>query len=152
MDWPKRFERTLPSDLAAGAEARAWLADCLACLPEDSRPAIPDVVLSFGELFTNCVRHAYGPGATGRIEVSLVVIPEEIVLTVRDYGRTLDTGCVTEPDLSRANEGGYGIFLVRTLADEVEFEAPGGIGNRVTLRRRLVPSERLRPEDEAGVR
>ncbi len=150
MDWPQRFEKTLPSDLGAGAQARAWLADCLACLPEESRPVIPDVVLAFGELFTNCVRHAYGPGVAGRVEVALWVTPEEIALSVQDYGRTMDTTHVALPDLSRANEGGYGIFLVRTLADEVEFEAPGGIGNRVTLRRRHSPSSVFRPEGAAG--
>jgi anti-sigma regulatory factor (Ser/Thr protein kinase) len=150
MAWPRRFQTTLPSDLGAGAGARAWLADCLSCVPEESRAVIPDVVLAFGELFTNCVRHAYGPGVAGRIEVALAVTSDEICLSVQDYGRTIDASHIAAPDLSRANEGGYGIFLVRTLADQVEFEAPGGVGNRVTLRRRLDAASAARPGAAAG--
>lgn len=136
-DWPKTFHTTLPSDLAEGARGRAWLADCLACLPEASRAVIPDVILAFGEVFTNCVRHAYGPGVSGRIDVSISAMPHEIRLSIQDYGKTMDPACVREPDLSLPHEGGYGLFLIRTLCDEVEFEVPGGVGNRVTLRRTL---------------
>lgn len=144
MDWPRRFDRTLRSDLAEGALARTWLADCLACLPEDSQAVVPDIVLAFGEVFTNCVRHAYGIGKPGRVEVTLVVSSSAVELSVRDYGKTLDPSRVKDPDLSQPHEGGYGLFLVRALSDEVEFESPGGVGNLVTLRRGLPAVSALR--------
>lgn len=139
MNVPRRFERTLASDYKEAAEARGWLADCLQCLPVGARGVIPDLALVLGELLTNSVRHAYGL-MPGRIDIALTVTGEEVNLLVRDYGRSMDLTKRREPDLSQANEGGYGLYLIRMLSDDVQIDAPGGVGNRVIVQRRLPSS------------
>ena len=145
MPVSRRFERTLGNDLKEAAEARSWLADSLQCLPADARGIIPDLVLVLGELVTNSVRHAYDPEAPGRIDIVLSVGDEDVLLTVRDYGRPMDLSKRREPDLSRAQEGGYGLYLVRMLSDDLEIDAPGGVGNRVVVRRGIPTTAETRP-------
>jgi anti-sigma regulatory factor (Ser/Thr protein kinase) len=137
MRAPRRFERTLVSDHNEISRARRWLSDCLECLPAGARGVIPDMALVLGELLTNSVRHAYGPDVPGRIDVILEVGAEDVRLAVRDFGRSFDLSARREPDLSRANEAGYGLFLVRMLTDDLHIDSPGGAGNRVAVRRRL---------------
>ncbi len=145
MPASRRFERTLGNDFKEAAEARVWLADCLQCLPADARGIVSDLVLVLGELLTNSVRHAYDREAPGRIDIVLSVGDEDVLLTVRDYGRPMDPTKRHEPDLTQANEGGYGLYLVRMLTDDLEIDAPGGVGNRVVVRRGIPAAAGARP-------
>jgi len=137
--------------MADATMARAWLRERLDALSAEDAACIPDILLVFGELVSNSVRHAYGPGATGPIDISLSFSDEWLELCVQDYGRSMEIAKYKAPDLSTAHEGGYGIHLIRRLTDEVTIETPGGKGNRVTVRRRLAAAaQRSAPHSDGA--
>jgi anti-sigma regulatory factor (Ser/Thr protein kinase) len=132
------FESRIASDLAEATRARAWLRErLLQALSPEERDAIPEVLLAFGELVTNAVRHAYGPGAQGPIDIAVSVEEGWLEIVVRDYGRLMDPHAYHPPDLREPHEGGYGIHLVRQLMDDLAIGSAEGGGNRCAVRRRL---------------
>lgn len=131
------FETRIASTMADATTARAWLRERLAALTTDDPAFVPDILLVFGELVTNSVRHAYGAGATGSIDITLAISDQWLELSIRDYGRSMDLSKYRAPDLSTPHEGGYGIHLIRRLTDEFRIETPEGGGNRFIVRRRF---------------
>lgn len=74
------------------------------------------------------------PEKTVRIEVSLD--PARVVLNVIDQGSGFDPATVPDPTLpaNLQRPGGRGLFLIRNLMDEVEFNESGN-AVRLVLRR-----------------
>jgi serine/threonine-protein kinase RsbW len=98
---------------------------------------INSVELAVHETCTNIVRHAYG-NEGGRIEVALTLVgdPLQVVVDTYDSGRAFDVVEVREPDLDAVQDSGYGLFLVRSLMDDVSYHASDD-GNRWHLVKRL---------------
>jgi anti-sigma regulatory factor (Ser/Thr protein kinase) len=90
------------------------------------------LVLALEELFTNGMCH----GQVHETEVGLEYASGQVVVTLEDDGRPFDPWQKSAPDLDAPLEersvGGLGIFLVRSLMDEVAYERRGE-RNRVTL-------------------
>jgi serine/threonine-protein kinase RsbW len=63
----------------------------------------------------------------------------EIVITMRDQGRTFNPTTVKEPnlkaDLSERQIGGLGVYLMRKLMDSVHYESSKS-GNLLTMTKR----------------
>ncbi|HEX2569982.1 MAG TPA: ATP-binding protein [Polyangia bacterium] len=90
------------------------------------------LVLALEELFTNGMCH----GQVHETDVGLEYVGGRVVVTLEDDGRPFDPWQRPAPDLDAPLEersvGGLGIFLVRSLMDEVAYERRGE-RNRVTL-------------------
>jgi serine/threonine-protein kinase RsbW len=122
-------------DIPAAAAYLHLLSECIAELVERA-PDVPEVEhtsysvqLAAQEIGSNIVRHAYaGVEADGRIiaQLSVEPSPRRIVIELRDSGIAFDLGEVAEPNLSEASVHGYGLFLARTLLDELRYEARPG--------------------------
>ncbi len=125
----------IDSRLEAVAEARDWLAK-RASQAGFSTSTVGDLKLALTEAITNVVRHAYGGEAGRQIVLSLATDDESLTLTIRDFGRPFDTGRYRTPDLSDPQEGGYGIFLIRSLMDEVHYDTSAEEGTTLTLIKR----------------
>lgn len=67
-----------------------------------------------------------------RVRVEARFTPSEIRIQVTDEGRGFDPGTVRDPTLpsNRVRAGGRGIFLIRQLMDQVEFNERG---NSITM-------------------
>jgi anti-sigma regulatory factor (Ser/Thr protein kinase) len=82
--------------------------------------------LAVTEACTNVVRHAYGEGRPGAIELAMRPADEALVVVVSDRGRGIGTsGDTTGP--------GLGLPLIAALADDVEVEHTPGAGTRVAM-------------------
>jgi serine/threonine-protein kinase RsbW len=101
------------------------VAACRAQVPGDQGEVIGhQLVSAFNEAFNNAVLHAYAgtPGAT--VEVSLDAEPARLVLQIADHGHSFDPRNVAEPDLDSLPEGGLGLYIMRSLMNEVDYQ-PG---------------------------
>ena len=125
----------IDSRLEAVAQAREWVAE-RARQARLSRETIGDLKLVLTEAVTNVVRHSYDGESGHQIILSWAVDDETLTLTVRDFGRPFDPGSYQSPDLSELQTGGYGIFLVQSLMDEVRYDTSSGVGTTLTLVKR----------------
>jgi serine/threonine-protein kinase RsbW len=101
-------------------------------LPDET---LADLKLALTEACSNSVRHAYGDGG-GHVAISFELRDDRLIIEVADDG----TGF--EPETTGANgdsvelsEGGLGIAIIRSIADEVEI---GGGANGRGSRLRFV--------------
>jgi serine/threonine-protein kinase RsbW len=129
---------TIPSDPERFREVRAWLLEVARAAGLPGREA-HDAALAVNEICANIHRHAYAGNRNGRIDLSAEsdVAVGRLRLTVRDYGVTFDALSVPPPSTD-LQEGGYGVFLVKSLMDEVEWTNMG-IGTRVVLVKNVKP-------------
>ncbi|MFQ5854657.1 MAG: ATP-binding protein [Anaerolineae bacterium] len=114
------------------ADARQWAAQQTraAGFGED---AVFAVELALGEALANVVEHAYDGDEAQEIRLTLVVDGEKLCLTIRDYGRKFDQASYTPPDLDVPAEGGYGVYLMHELMDEVTYDSSPPEGTRLSL-------------------
>jgi anti-sigma regulatory factor (Ser/Thr protein kinase) len=86
------------------------------------------VVSAFMEIFNNIAIHAYQRKGGGRIEISIALSKDAIVIDVKDDGRPFDIDEVAELpaelDDDSLPEGGMGIHIAKTMLDEMTYE-PG---------------------------
>jgi serine/threonine-protein kinase RsbW len=86
------------------------------------------VNLAVHEICANIVEHAYAGQPEGRIAVTVVLItqPRSLIIDLHDTGRSFDPACVLAPNLNEGQVGGYGLFLVRELMDDVIYQPQPG--------------------------
>ena len=135
----------LPSQEGGEREAIRRLREILADvdLAPDRLDALSTAV---GEAVMNAMEHAHGHDADKEVEVEVMVATERISVAITDQGGSdalLDTA--DEPDIDAKLRGdqtarGWGLFLVRSLVDEVH-ETGDGEQHTLTLE--------LRRQDEA---
>jgi serine/threonine-protein kinase RsbW len=99
---------------------------------------VADLKLAITEAASNSVRHAYSDGA-GTVEVLYDLQPDRLVIEVSDDGEGFDYDRRPPADLEdELTEGGLGIAIIRTIADEFELgRGPGGRGSRLRFAKRL---------------
>lgn len=122
----------IDSRLEAAAQAREWIAE-RAKQARLSRETVGDLKLALTEAITNIVRHSYDGEPGHQIILSWAVDDETLTLTIRDFGRPFDASNYQSPDLSELQTGGYGIFLIQSLMDEVRYDTSSGAGATLTL-------------------
>jgi serine/threonine-protein kinase RsbW len=102
----------------------------------DSAEAIQTAV---HEAVVNAIVHANRENEARRVTLEIALDPGGLEVRVRDEGRGFDPARVPDPcvpeNLSLST--GRGIFLMRTLMDEVAFRRLPSGGTEVTMRKRL---------------
>ena len=97
---------------------------------------VHNILLSVDEVLTNVIRHAYCPACQNRkekIHVSIFEHENRIEILIEDKGPCFDPRTIPPPKLPSEKPGGLGIYLVRTLMDEIDHEALKPQGNRLRL-------------------
>ena len=88
-----------------------------------------NIQIAVGEIFMNIADYAY-PSGEGGVTVSISVNPEKISLKFSDCGEPYNPFAKEDPDTSLSVEnrepGGLGIFIVKQLMDEIEYEHRDG--------------------------
>jgi serine/threonine-protein kinase RsbW len=94
------------------------------------------LLLAVGELCNNSIKHAY-EGVRGQpIQISLTAGPEQLVIEVQDWGKPFEASRYRQPDLDAAPDHGLGLFLVRSVVDQLVVDVERGSGTRWTLIKR----------------
>lgn len=106
---------------------------------------VEDIELVVGELCTNVIRHARSD--KGRFRVLIEYHHDRVAVTVEDYGKGFSFH-----DVARSGEmgserfdtltggdrfGGFGLYLVKTLADQLEFHRTDARGATVRAEKQL---------------
>jgi serine/threonine-protein kinase RsbW len=103
-----------------------------------SESVIADIAISVSELVNNAIFH--GNQAVGDTPVEVTVTREDgqAVITVRDKGSGFNPDDISDPisDENLLKDVGRGIFIVRSLMDQVDIE-PSEDGTTVTIRKSI---------------
>jgi anti-sigma regulatory factor (Ser/Thr protein kinase) len=110
---------TIPSRVAAIDDARRWVSGHLAGRDEED---VWKVELALTEALSNVIRHAYGGDETREVELALRLDGDRLELEIAHEGEPFDRAGYSPPDLDAVGTGGYGLFLIEELVDEVDFE------------------------------
>jgi serine/threonine-protein kinase RsbW len=82
--------------------------------------------LALAEGFTNAVRHAHsGLSSDTSIDIQIALNDDKVEIQIWDWGQPFDPNGLTEPKPGTLQEGGYGWYLLRRLADEVSYDRQG---------------------------
>ena len=93
---------------------------------------IADLKLALTEAVSNSVRHAYDTVGEGQVEIRYELRGDRMSVEVIDDGDGFDPDEAPSFDGDELSEGGLGIAIIRTLADEVQIESrPGVRGSRL---------------------
>jgi serine/threonine-protein kinase RsbW len=131
-------ERRFRRDFASLDDIFAFIRDFLSSRGIDERHAY-DVDLMAEELFTNMVK--YGGGGGEGIEIALGWERPTLTLRLRDFGAadwdvTRANPVDIEAPLQERRAGGLGLYLVRQIADRVEY-AHEDHNSTITVTKRL---------------
>ena len=119
--------------IALARLALSGLADLIA-LPEE---LLADLKLALTEAVSNSIRHAYGDGA-GFVSIAYEITGDALAIEVVDDGRGFDPDRPPSLEGEELTEGGLGIAIIRTIADEFELHSrPGARGSRLRFVKRL---------------
>ena len=81
-----------------------------------------NLLLAAGELCANSIQHAYDGRGGQPIHVSVRSSADSLVIEVEDFGKPFDAELYEGPELDAAPDSGYGLFLVKTIADSLSFD------------------------------
>ena len=94
--------------------------------------AMAELKLALTEAVSNSVRHAYGPAGEGHVDITYELAPDRLGIEVVDDGEGFDPDEAPSFDGGELSEGGLGIAIIRTIADELEIDSrPGERGSRL---------------------
>ena len=104
-----------------------------------SEKAIYSLQLAADEAASNIIEHAYEGVSDASFLLTCDMRGDEIVITMRDTGRSFNLNSVREPnlqaDLSERQIGGLGVYLMRKLMDSVNYESSKS-GNVLVMTKR----------------
>lgn len=141
---PLRLERTFQGSLEQLAELRAFVGETTHTLGGSEDDAFA-CELACDEAAANVFTHAFET-QYGKIEFTLWREKDALVLRMHYYGRAFDPSRVADPNLNAPLEdrpvGGLGLYFMRQLMDQVDFQFDAVNGNILTMRRILNLPER----------
>jgi len=136
MNEKKVFSLDFPADYQALDVARSSVRSILEHAPDalQNETLCYNIQLAVHEILTNIIEHAYQGLPGGRIQMALALESDGRSLQVEiwDQGLSFDPTSIPEPDLENPMEHGYGLFLARSLMDEVVYN-PQADGNHWRL-------------------
>lgn len=117
---------SIPSDFAAVRKVEALIDKVCGDLgvQEDF---YGNVLIAVTEAVNNAIQHGNSFSQSLEVNVAVGDKKDEFCFTVKDHGRGFDFENLPDPTAPEniEKENGRGIFLMRNLADDVEFEDSG---------------------------
>ncbi|MFD1415160.1 anti-sigma B factor RsbW [Oceanobacillus jeddahense] len=100
-----------------------------------SYDAIEDLKVAISEAVTNAVEHAYEEKESGEITVGFGLYEDRMEIMVADRGGSFDLEEVkngtgpykNDEPVEKIREGGFGLFLIEALMDEVKINNKYGV-------------------------
>jgi serine/threonine-protein kinase RsbW len=102
-----------------------------------SKEELNDIILAVDEACTNIIKHAYNSVPDGEIIITIDRKGRKFTVTIIDYGKNFEPEIVKKPDIQeyyrQKKVGGLGMYLMKTLMDEVKYISVPGKYNKVLM-------------------
>jgi serine/threonine-protein kinase RsbW len=131
----KKMELHVPSILGFEKVAMDFAAS-VAKMMKFPNERIEDLKTAVAEACMNAIEHGNKLDAGTKVGITLTIEESKLQVDVQDEGRGIDH--VDTPNIENKLEGqekhrGWGIFLIKSLMDEVKFESAPEKGNVVRM-------------------
>ncbi len=97
---------------------------------------IAHISLAVDEACTNIIKHAYNYSKNGKIKINIDKKKDKLSVKLTDKGSHFDPSIIPDPNIEESQKmkkgGGLGMFLMKKIMDEVEYNAKGK-GNELIL-------------------
>src|SRR5699024_342489 len=115
---------------------------------------IEDSKLAVSEATTNPVKHAYQQDEKREVSVGFAVFDDKVEIIVADNGQSFDYETIKDElgpydeneTIDYLREGGFGLFHIETLMDEVSFKRQAGVTISMT---KYISESQVQPNGEA---
>jgi serine/threonine-protein kinase RsbW len=135
---PAPWTLTLPSDLRLLGLARAFVESFCRYVAID-RAATEATVLATHEAVNNVIRHAHQNAPAAQIQIQCRSCADGIEICLFDEGAPFDLSAVPHLNPAELRIGGRGVYLMRTLMDELTCQPRGERGNTLRMVKRCGP-------------
>jgi|SRR5690554_1190378 len=103
--------------------------------------AIDNMMLAVDEACTNIIKHAYKSYPDGEIVIKISYKEKKLTINIIDFGKAFHPESIPEPNIQEYYKqhrvGGLGMYLMKTLMDEVKYISIPGKYNQVFLTKSL---------------
>jgi serine/threonine-protein kinase RsbW len=137
---PKELTKTINSRTDSLLSVRQFVAEAAKAFgfsDEDSSK----IVLAVDEACTNIIKHAYHGAPDQNITITIVREKDRFEVRISDEGKSFDPKTLRplnlKEHLTKYRRGGLGVYLIKSLMDEVEYRSIGGKTNEVRLTKYL---------------
>jgi serine/threonine-protein kinase RsbW len=125
----------IPSDLRLLGLARTFV-ETMCRFADLDRAATDETVLATHEAINNIIRHAHQDHPDAQLQIQCRPVSDGIEINLLDEGAPFDLGAVPHLNPGELRIGGRGVFLMRTLMDELTCEPRGERGNALRMVKR----------------
>jgi serine/threonine-protein kinase RsbW len=100
---------------------------------------IADIAISVTEMVINCIVHGNQSDNSKLVTVDVSKVNSEVKISISDEGAGFNPDNVESPieDKNLLKEVGRGIFITKSLMDDVQFESLPDKGTRVILKKHI---------------
>jgi serine/threonine-protein kinase RsbW len=102
---------------------------------------IENIILAVDEACTNIIKHAYKSFPEGEITIKIKYTDKKFTIVIIDHGAPFKPETIPDPDLQKYylqhRIGGLGMYLMKSLMDEVKYISVPGKYNQVMLSKNL---------------
>ncbi|NGP89125.1 ATP-binding protein [Fodinibius halophilus] len=101
---------------------------------------VDDIRLAVDEAYTNIIKHAYKNDRQKSVDIELGYNSQKFWISLLDTGDAFDPSNYSKPDvrqkIKEKKRGGVGVYLIRKLMDDVEYQTKGSVNEiRMTKKR-----------------
>lgn len=135
-----RRDLTIANETQHLSTVRRVVGEVLDLSPFDERTRNM-IVVAVDEALANVVEHAYGK-SRGDVHLSFGLSDEHLEVIIRDNGQRFDPPAQmadVAAQIKNGARGGYGLFLMRRIMDEVRFAHETPFQNELTMVKRFPP-------------
>lgn len=131
------LEHAQLGSIAAAHVARTFYGMVMGTEPDADEAFINEVELAVGEACTNAVRHSPNPD-DGESDFTLCfrLTKDQLIIEIKDHNPPFAFDEVPTPDFDSLPEGGYGIHLMKSTMDNVNYSHEDG-WNIITMKKHL---------------
>jgi serine/threonine-protein kinase RsbW len=139
------FTLTTPSESRMLSVARGFV-EAVCEISHLDRCVTHALIIVTGEAVTNIIRHAHRHRENAQMVLRLQLYPDCVVLAFEDQGDPFDLDSVPVLPPGEVRIGGRGIYLMRTLMDELSYQPrdQGEPGNVLRMVKRCAVGSGLR--------
>ena len=102
---------------------------------------VENIILAVDEACTNIIKHAYKSFPDGELIIKTKSTQSRFIISITDFGNTFKPDSIPEPDLQKyyrqKRVGGLGMYLMKTLMDDVKYTSIPGKHNEVLLSKNI---------------